>query len=841
MLHSLTGVDAIVSPRTGVRALPLGPVAEVGLVLLTVGVPTALGGVHRATIAAAALVSCLTLVLLWLYRRQTHRGLRLPWFGAVLLGLTGYTALQMVPLPVGLLRLVAPGTVELLKVSLAGSGGLGSFHAISLDPGATLWETLKIGTCALAFIVAHNHFGRRERRDRLLLSLVIAGVVLTLLGFVGAVAAPGQPLMLYSPEQAVTASGLITTSFVNPNHGAAFLALCSVVAVGLTLSARDLQPRVLLGLGSTLLGAGVFVTLSRGGMLALALGLLALAALLVAGRGETTRGSSHRAALVPAAVALILGLSAWLAYDAIVKELRSITPELESGLGKIALWGDGLRMALDNAWVGVGRGAFLTSFPHYVGDAMSRATFSHLENQYLHLPIEWGLPVAAFVIASTVTIFLRWLRGGRRDPESAAMAAGLLALAGHALFDFNLETLGVALPAAVLAGLLSGGVRERSGGASRERGSQRASGDREQSNTDEHDLEEQAEGGASSVRHRRSHRRRSPWRGRVHSSVVLGVAGCLAALTVGALATNPPDAAQDLEHLGELMQHHAPTEQVLAAVREAVRRHPADPMPQLAAARQLVGSRRLEALIWLNRATYLFPRSPDIHLETARALRLFGHRGQALLEYRLALSHGAPVRPTLLAALPLARTADGVARALPDDPKIQAAAVEVLLGSGAKPGRVEVAAQIAARARARWPRSVELGLAEVRVRLVSGDIPRAVEAARTLAASDPEMRTFLLWAQAARQAGLPAEFKVLEQARERFPEEAVFGHVLADAYLRGKRIKEALVLAELLQQQASTTAALIQTHLLLARIHRADGRVHRAQYEMEQVRKLRGQ
>ncbi len=533
---------------------PLGAILiESGLMLLAVGTPLALGGVHRPTILAAALLATLTLVLVWLHRRATYRGLRVPPFAAILLAVAGYTALQALPLPLALLKLVAPASVELLGVSLAGAGGLPAFHPLSLDPGATLLETLKVGTCGLALTAAHNYCYRRSRRDRLLLAVVIGGVIVTLLGFLGAVAAPGKPLMLYEPE-AGRAAGLITTSFVNSNHGSAFLMIATLAAAGLAVAARDLQRRVLLALGAVLLGAGVFMTLSRGGILALGLGLGVLALLLLFRPVPPGERRSLSSAAVPGILGLILALSAWLAFEAIVAEFRQIRPELDTNLGKLGLWPSGLSMVLANPWVGVGRGAFLTAFPRYLqGELPRTATYSHLEMQYLHLPAELGIPIALGLLVASAAALVIWFRRSPRDPASTAVAAALVALAGHAIVDFNLETLGVALPAALLVGLLSASARTRL------EEEEQAVGE---APPPEEKSEEKPEEKPTRGR-RRSRSRSKRGRGKVHTRRVLLAAAGVTGLALYLVAAAPPSANDDLARIAALARNRAPRAQTL--------------------------------------------------------------------------------------------------------------------------------------------------------------------------------------------------------------------------------------------------------------------------------------
>ncbi|MBK6846064.1 MAG: hypothetical protein IPG96_00460 [Proteobacteria bacterium] len=106
--------------RLSARAAGRGVVFA--LLLLVLGVPLALGGAHRPTMAAAALVAAVAAVLLVIYKRHSGVGIQVGRFGALLLALGGYTALQLVPLPLPLLDWLAPPTAELLRVSLAGAG-----------------------------------------------------------------------------------------------------------------------------------------------------------------------------------------------------------------------------------------------------------------------------------------------------------------------------------------------------------------------------------------------------------------------------------------------------------------------------------------------------------------------------------------------------------------------------------------------------------------------------------------------------------------------------------------------------------------------------------------------
>ncbi|MCC6751755.1 MAG: hypothetical protein IT371_29150 [Deltaproteobacteria bacterium] len=770
------------------------PVREGGLILVALGAALALGGGHRATIAVFSILAALLVGLLWAYRRAKHARLTVPWYGAVLLGVFAFTALQLVPLPMALVRLLSPATAEMLGVSLSGVGGGGGWHALSLDPTATSWELLKIGAAAMAFILAHNSLHRSQYRRRLLIAFVVTGVVLAFVGFLGAIVAPGRPLLFYTP--AGGGGGLITTSFVNANHGGAFLTICSLAALGLAISAGSVQTRTLLLLSSIFLGAAVCMTLSRGAMGALAVGFFVLGTLVLSRPRLNEPKNPAVIALVPLSLALTIGLAAWLGHDTLVDEFL---PQ-HVDIGKVALWPAGVGMLRANLLVGVGRGAFMYAFPHYFAGGMpADVTYSHLENQYLHLPIELGLPVGGAVILASAVAWVLWLRKVRQDPALCAIVAALAALALHSIVDFGLEMLGLMLPAAVLAGALSAGANAK------RRDAKAAT--------------------PSALRTRL--RNVGAWAGPV-------AAGLLLLATLATSAASGPSADAEVAQAVRLTTERAAPDRVYAVLEKAIRRHPADWVPHSIGARLAVSQQDRQAVRWLNRALYLYPRSPALHLDAARFLRRTGKRRQALLEYALALKYGAARTELFGQALPLCKNADEVQAVLPEQPEVHAAAVTWLTDHG----RVALAREHVSLAQARWPDDADLARAEIRVLIGGREYAQARTKAEALAAKRPSAEHYLLWAKAsADQPG--AELQLLLRAQYRYPDDVSLSFALAGTYMGLKQYDRARAAAERIVKQSTVPSTLAYAHDLLAKIHWADGRPHRAKYEEDVARRLR--
>ena len=142
----------------------------------------------------------------------------------------------------------------------------------------------------------------------------------------------------------------------NPNELAAILVSAMALALGLAAALRRAPlARIAAMIAAGLCIAGVFLTGSRGGLVALAVALLAF---LVIGSGF--RG---RFLLVTAAVALAgLGYYNYLATPEQTERITSDT----TGTGRTDLWVVGWRMVEDEPLHGIGARNFQTSSPHYL-------------------------------------------------------------------------------------------------------------------------------------------------------------------------------------------------------------------------------------------------------------------------------------------------------------------------------------------------------------------------------------------------------------------------------------------------------------------------------------------
>jgi tetratricopeptide (TPR) repeat protein len=556
------------------------------------------GGVHVATIALSGALATAALLLAMHARRRHSPGepddgtiaIPLPLVGLVILALV--MVAQLVPLPAFVVRLLSPQAADLFERHLRPIGAWPAARPLSLDPAQTALEFAKSVTWATVAVAASIVATDKHRRDAMLRAIALAGPFVVAAVFAGKLSGYAPLLEPRFP-------------FVNPNHLAGFLQLAAWPALGFGLRERG-PARVSWLAAFAFTGSGIFLSLSRAGIGAFVIGTGLFAALYVRSRRvesptaaprptflETFRSGPKavlRAAWANAsmvstvAVSAVLALAAFLALDRIVSEMRTVS-EASTTAVKLGLWPAALTVMRAFPITGIGRGAFASVFPAFNSEPI-QATFTHVENEWLQLPVDLGvIPGVAGILLFAWAWFATARRRELSRPVMGALA-GVGALVAQNVFDFGLEIAGVAIPFALATGMFA--------------------------------------------RKARSHRF-PRW-------AVRGVAVSLAALAgVGIAVYQAHDPEGDALRVSEA----GTADEALALAIDSIRWHPADWVPPAAVATKLAGELRCaEAAPWLERAAERNPSAPETHLGAARCYAIGGKTALAKREYRLAFMYG---------------------------------------------------------------------------------------------------------------------------------------------------------------------------------------------------------
>lgn len=414
----------------------LGKWAEAIAAVAVVGAPLLLGAVHLPVSLGISCLGCLSLLLLLasLGERRLHVG----WLAPALLAVNAATLLQLVPLPQGLVGLLAPQTAALYRA--AGAEG---WIPLSLDAAATWAQAGKwLGWICLFAVLQHRAGESKRARRRILACIAGSAAVAAVLG-IGhwAVGEKESFLGLYRFAQPRP----VLSSFGNPNHAAGFLNLGGLVALGLAAHAERTRLRAAWGIAFLLCVGASILTASRGGAMALLAGLLLLP-ILGWGSRERRANSEERTGwrswlTVGIAVAVASGLAWWL-YRQFPRLLREVATLLDFQLadeeGKLEAYRIAWDAALRHPLTGIGRGAF-ESVQALYNTQPWHVTFTHAENEPLQALAELGFPIGLLFVAALGFAWLGLVRRARLSWAEAGAAAGAFAILLQNLVDFSLH------------------------------------------------------------------------------------------------------------------------------------------------------------------------------------------------------------------------------------------------------------------------------------------------------------------------------------------------------------------------------------------------------------------
>jgi O-antigen ligase len=368
--------------------------------------------------------------------------LMLLWTGKAILEKRLEIEIPPAALPLGALVLVA------LAQSIAITGGSGQTSSLSMDVEATRGAAPMVFFLFISFLIAANFFDSHDRLRLLANFLIIFGLLLAVFAIIQHFTWEGKMFWFRPMKSAGAGTG---GPFVNRNHFAGYMEMLIPIPVALAISrASRGESRLFWGFAAAIMSLGEAASLSRGGVVSLAAGLLFL--LIMNARRRRNTSSPRRESMFsfrPEYLVLLMLVSIvagvfWIGADFDILKRITHDPFMSTSVtDRRAVWGDTLTMFRANPILGVGIGAFETVYPIYGrGDGSLVIQFAH--NDYLQILSDSGVVGGAialwfiFVIArsikqipKTADPFLRALGMGS--------AAGIFALLVHSLFDFNLQ------------------------------------------------------------------------------------------------------------------------------------------------------------------------------------------------------------------------------------------------------------------------------------------------------------------------------------------------------------------------------------------------------------------
>jgi O-antigen ligase len=390
--------------------------------------PVALGAVQPWSVFFLETGS-VVLTLLW-FRKQ--------WVG-------GELTIEKNPLflPMGVF-----GGLILLQIAFAGHG----FRVLRIGVGGSAYRHDTIAGallyCAYGMLcfLAGQTLRRGSQARPLAAVFAIYGSVIAAFALLQGISSNGKLYWVVS----LTHGGAIYGPYVNHNHYAGLMEL--LVPIPLVLSFTRLageKERLASGIAAAIMVVTIFLSGSRGGMIAIFIELVILAVLLVRQRVEFVRQKKglQIAVSLAAFVLVLVSLLTWLGGKELTSRVSSISTETRTELSggmRLSIDRDTFRMFEQKPILGWGLGTFPTVYPQF-RTFYTNFFVNAAHNDYLQLLSEMGLLGFGTMIWFLVELYrhaLPKIGNWMSDVSSAVTLACTLGLSGiliHSLLDFNLQ------------------------------------------------------------------------------------------------------------------------------------------------------------------------------------------------------------------------------------------------------------------------------------------------------------------------------------------------------------------------------------------------------------------
>ncbi len=394
--------------------------------------------------------------------------------------------IQILPMPALLSALLSPQTyadkqaatsiftVSNLTVPTEGSGW---FH-LGYYKHQTLIEGLKVVTYILLFFLVINTIRSKRRINTMIWVLVLVGIFQSAYGIFQVTS--GGPAKIWWWTRISGHPNAVSGTLIGSNHFAFFMEMIFFVTLGFAIAQRRRHRRLVPGLSGAqsgvrrlvawfdpesanpmvvfllcsllLMGAGLLLSRSRGGILGLFTGLAVMGLLF-----STRKGFRVAGVMVWLSMLLIGVIGVQISGDSILKKFA----RTEGLRQRMAVTASILPMLADYPLTGVGWGNFRDIFPRYQIPEYEKVTSGngHAHNDWMEAGAETGVVGLGILIFGYLFFLWRMVQvwRQRRDFHAIGIGAGVIAalvsVGFHGFFDFSIHTPANGVALAVIAGI----------------------------------------------------------------------------------------------------------------------------------------------------------------------------------------------------------------------------------------------------------------------------------------------------------------------------------------------------------------------------------------------------
>lgn len=421
--------------------------------------PLAFGTVEIWSYTIMELLICISAVFFFLSYRQ-NKFCRVPGITPLLL-VCGAILFQAIPLPAFLVQLISPESHQIFQNSV-GVFSQTEWMTISIHPRSTLLMFLCFSAYVLFYAIAVQLLSNPELLKKTLVILAGFGAVLAIFVifefFTKILDYPLPHEKILFLRSSLHGEGSVGP-YVNRNHYAALMEMIFPLMLGLFLFYRPLvvkstfgkqlqdfllekriHSHLLYGTVAVLTGASLFVTLSRGGILSLAISMGLFAWFLFRKTGQQKTGL-----FVCMIFILVLFLTGTDTWNLIFERFGNIRDD--SGAittGRPVYWTDTMKIAKEFPILGAGAGTFEHIYPKYRTFPGNRL-LEHAHNDYLEFLATGGMLISALMLFALTSILYPAFQRYQKRREMFARflfiscLTAILSILLHSFVEFNMQ------------------------------------------------------------------------------------------------------------------------------------------------------------------------------------------------------------------------------------------------------------------------------------------------------------------------------------------------------------------------------------------------------------------
>jgi len=417
--------------------------------------PLAFGTTEKWSMAVVELlVCCSTVLFLFAVKIEKKTLLIVPGMKPMVFLLL-WMVIQIIPLPVPLVKFISPASFEVYRPVLELSGS--QFIPLTVNLKGTVNELLRIGSYTLFFFLTVQFLGNGEKLQLTVKVVAWLAIGIAFLMILQKLTSPNE-IYWYRPALENVS---VTGPWVARSQYCGLMEMLVPIILALFFYYRPMvhyeeswrekfvsfftmpgtHMHIILGVGFVIAVVSVFLSLSRGGIISLC-GAIAMFFILQGQTGKTQRSVSIAAFIVGC---VLMGV-AWFGWQPILSRFGTIfsaTGEFQEG-GRLELWQNTMALIGDFFVTGSGFGTYLHIFPGYK-TILSDKIFHHAHNDYLELISDGGI-IGFILVAWFVFTILRtgWrMVQKRRDLYSVLVTigaiCGLVGMLIHSITDFNMH------------------------------------------------------------------------------------------------------------------------------------------------------------------------------------------------------------------------------------------------------------------------------------------------------------------------------------------------------------------------------------------------------------------